>query len=227
MKNKLIILVSLTIFFAYACNINVENQQKQNDDQIQEKVSEEKTNGQGAENLVADNSEESVTGHKFININKDSFAFDRKDRFEIPSYDFIKKYDLQKLDDEDFTKRVCNSARVDEVNASLYLFSLEKRLSDMQDFTVFITSDYSRNVVYCILDNNNKLVNTLKLSYEIEMGESMEEASGEFVEDLKCQIRNININDAFEEPDGSLSASTESSNKEMYVIKLDGTIEEL
>ena len=227
MKSKLIIIVSLTMFFASACNIKVENQQNQNDDQIQEKVSNEKTNGQNTENHVVDNTEEGVKSHRFINVNKNSFAFERKSKFEIPSYDFIKKYNLQKLDDEDFTKRVCNSARVDEVNASLYLFSLEKRVSDMQDFTVFITSDYSRNVVYCILNNKNHIISTLLLSYEVELGESMEEASGEFIEELKYEIRHANINEAFEEPDNSISASSESSNKENYVIKLDGTIEKL
>ena len=72
MKSKLIIIVCLTMFFANACNIKVESQQNQNDDQIPDKVSDEKTNGQNAENHVADNTQEGVKSHRFINLNKNS-----------------------------------------------------------------------------------------------------------------------------------------------------------
>lgn len=143
--------------------------------------------------------------------------------FEPPYWDFLQKNPLTKIKDEELIVLLQEIVGEDEEN-QYYFYTLENRLADYQDFTVFCRTPYSSYIYYLIINDQNELIDSFNVAYDFAEGEYSESAYGKFEEKLKYRLTVEGASDDFE--DGDEYYEGESNLKEYYYyIFEDGFIE--
>lgn len=164
---------------------------------------------------------------RIVDTYKESFFTDQVETFDVPDYDFANKLELRKISDSLLLNQLSSNLGFDfYMDAECYFYSLENRLPDLQDFTVYIRHPDGYSIYYCILDDSNDLISFLQLSYQFAMGEYSEEGYGSFIDERIYVIEVVGMADPYEDADGSLSEGSETQTKITYHIFEDGTIEE-
>lgn len=164
---------------------------------------------------------------KIVEKFSENFVEQRLNKYNTPDYDLFERYNFYELVDSNLCMAIYHHAMIDSYEAKTYLYSIENRLTSFQDFTVFITNSYSYNIVYCIFDNENKLISTLTLAYQLSEGEYSEYGEGEFYAPTEYRLKITEVTDPYEDMDGRIYDGTETLRQKQFFISEEGEIVEI
>lgn len=147
----------------------------------------------------------------------------QQQKFEAPFWDFLKKNELEKIEDEELIaalKEITDKT----YEVKFYFYTLENRLSGLQDFTIFCATEEGNYIYYVILSEINEAVDGFNVAYDYAEGEYSESAYGNFTNKLEYHLRIDGFAEPFED-DGILYEGEESISQFKYFITEDGMVE--
>ena len=154
--------------------------------------------------------------------------FPPQNKFEVPDYGFEKDNGLTEITEDFMIDQIREITGHDiSGDARGYYYTAEFRLDDLQDITIYLAHGDGYSITYLILDNENKILNSIELAYQFAIGEYSESASGEFMEDNKYVLKIAGMGDDFEDSEGVIIEGTEVSDERIFIIQPDGKILEV